>query len=340
MGSNSVTERSRRVFLSPLGDDYLSVIRQGLEWIGLGSRFRQGNTVFIKPNLTFPVFRKGVMTNPACIEAIVVAFKDYTDRIIIGEADSGGYNRFSIDSVLEKTGIKDLEKRYGIRVVNLSHLPYRNIEFNYKRHALQVPFSTLLLDETDLFVTVPVPKVHMNSGVSIAVKNQWGCIPEPSVRLKLHPFLPKILYEINKRLQPSLVVVDGKYGLNRCGPMEGDPVELDWLMVADDPYVADIACCDLMQIDPRKISYLRHREREEVPFGLGGITCNQDWKPFVREKFYLKRKWTDYPGFLAFHSRFLAYIAYHSPLSMLLHKLLYMFRKPLYDYRVPEKTKE
>lgn len=335
-----MSQRSPRVFLHSLGDDYLSVIRQGFEWIGLGGRLKQGNTVFIKPNLTFPIFRKGVMTNPVCIEAIVAALKDYTDRIIVGEADSGGYNRFSIDSVLEKTGIKDLETKYGIRVVNLSHLSSRNIQFRHKRRWVQVPFSTLLLDETDLFVTVPVPKVHMNSGVSMAVKNQWGCIPEPSVRLKLHPFLEKVLYEIDKRLPPSLVVIDGKYGLNHCGPMEGHPVELGWLMVADDPYVADTACCQLMEIDPRKISYLRHREREEGPFGVDGITFNNDWKPFVREKFYLTRKWTDYPGVLAFHSRFLAYIAYHSPLSTLLHKLLYMFRKPLYDYRVPENTKE
>ena len=85
--------------------------------------------MFIKPNLTFPVFRKGVMTNPECVEALVVALKDYTDHIIIGEADSGGYNRFSIDDVQQKIGLKDLEKKYGIRVVNLSRLPRRDIQF-------------------------------------------------------------------------------------------------------------------------------------------------------------------------------------------------------------------
>jgi hypothetical protein len=121
--------------------------------------------------------------------------------------------------------------------------------------------------------------------------------------------------------------------------MEGDPVELDWLMVADELYAADTACCRLMQVDPRNILYLRHREREEAFHEHEEITYNQDWKPFVREKFYLARKWTDYPGLIAFHSRFWAYVAYHSPLSSLLHKLLYMFRKPLYDYKVPENTK-
>src|SRR5260370_19859939 len=196
---------------------------------------------------------------------MVRVLKDYTDRIIVGGADSGGYSRFDINAVLEKTGIRALEKKYGIRVVNLSHLPRRDIEFDYKRREYKVPFPVLLLDEIDLFITTPVTKIHMNSGVSMSIKNQWGCIPEPSIRLKLHPILEKVLYEINKRLHPALSVIDGRYGLNRSGPMQGDAVQLNWLMVADDLYAADYACCHLMQIDPREIYYLRYVEREQAP---------------------------------------------------------------------------
>jgi hypothetical protein len=49
-----------------------------------------------------------------------------------------------------------------------------------------------------------------------------------------------------------------------------------------------------------------------------------------REAFYLKRKWTDLPGLLAFKSPLLAYF---SPLSKLLHTILYLFREQLYDYK-------
>jgi uncharacterized protein (DUF362 family) len=326
-----------RIFLQHLGD-YETVLREGFSWIDLRSRLKPGGTVFIKPNLTFPVFRQGVMTNPACVEAIVRVLKDYTDRIIIGESDSGGYNRFDINAVLEKTGIRDLEKKYGIRVVNLSHLPRRDLEFSYKGKQYRVPFPVLLLDEIDLFVTAPVPKIHMNTGVSMSIKNQWGTIPEPSIRLKLHPVLEKVLYEINRHLHPAISVIDGKYGLNRSGPMEGDAVELNWLMVADDLYAADYACCHLMQIDPRSIYYLRYLEREQAVPKMEEIQFSQDYRQFIKTKFYLKRLWTDYPGLLAFRSFSLAYLAYYSPLSNLLHKLLYLFRKPFYDYETPEQT--
>jgi uncharacterized protein (DUF362 family) len=273
------------------------------------------------------------MTNPDCVEATVVALKDYTNRIIVGEADSGGYNPFSIDEVFTKTGIKQLEKKYGIQVLNLSYLPYRCIKFPYKKRFLSVPLPVLLLDETDIVLTIPVPKVHMNTQVSVAIKNQWGCIPQPAMRLKLHPFFEKVVYEVNKHLRASLVIVDGKYGLNRSGPMRGDVVDLNWLMVADNLYAADVACCRLMQIDPLRVYYLRylHRQEKVLP-RLSDIDFNQGWQRFLKEKFYLHREWTDYPGLWAFRSPALAYLAYYSPVAGLLHKILYLFREPFYDY--------
>lgn len=336
----TVSSAAPRIFLQHLGSDYDSVLREGFGWINLKSKLKPGGTVFIKPNLTFPVFRQGVMTNPACVESMVRVLKDYTDRIIVGEADSGGYNRFDINSVMEKTGIKALEKKYGIQVVNLSHLPRRDLQFGYKGSEYKVPFPVLLLDEIDLFITSPVPKIHMYTGVSMSIKNQWGCIPEPSIRLKLHPILEKVLYEINRHLPPALSVIDGRYGLTRSGPMEGDAVELNWLMMADDLYAADYACCRLMQIDPHSIYYLQHLVKEGITLDVDKMQFSQGYSQFVKTKFYLKRLWTDYPGLFAFRSFGLAYVAYYSPLSDLLHKLLYLFRKPFYDYDTPEQTEK
>jgi uncharacterized protein (DUF362 family) len=327
-----------KIFLNNLDQGYETVIRQGFEWHQMGSRLKRGDSVFIKPNLTFPIYRRGVMTNPECIEAIVRVLKDYTDRISVVEADSGGYNKFDISLVMEKTGIKALEQKYGIQVVNLSRLPKSTLEFQYKGRDIKVPFPTVLMEESDLFITVPVPKIHMNTGVSMSIKNQWGCIPEPSARLDLHPFLEKVLYEINKRLRPAMSIIDGKYGLNRSGPMEGDAVELNWLLMADDLYAADFACCHLMQIDPLDIYYLRHLEKEESLPNLNDVVFSQDYRSFVKEKFYLRRLWTDYPGLMAFRSPFLAYMGYKSPLAGFFHWLLYLFRKPFYNYEAPDST--
>ncbi len=333
---------SHRIHIQRLGDGYLDAVRAGFESLGLGRRVRPGDPVFIKPNLTFPVYRRGVMTSPACIEALVVALKDYTDRIIVGEADSGGYNRFSMDAVLEKTGITALQRTHGIRVVNLSRLPSREIVCLRRGREIRFPFPALILDEASLMVSAAVPKIHMNTLVSMTVKNLWGCIPEPPVRLRLHPSLESVLYGIVRQLPPTIGVIDGRFGLNRSGPLRGDPVALGWLAMADDLYAADVAGCHLIGIDPRRVYYLRDVQSRDYRMpGLADLEFSRDWLPFRADPpFHLRRAWTDYPGAMAFRSPLLAYIAYRSPLARALHRLLYVFREPFYDYDDPGQTAE
>ncbi len=319
-----------RVYIHDLGQDYLSVLQEGFDWVRLSATLKHGDRVALKPNLTFPVFRPGVMTNPEALEAVVLHLKEFTDRITICEADSGGYNRFSMDEVFARTGISEFAKRHGVRVVNMSYAPSRPIHFRSRFREFSVPLPTLLLDETDLFITLPVPKVHSNAMVSLALKNQWGVIQEPALRLKLHPHFREVIYHVNKALPRSLAVVDGKYGLNRNGPLRGDPVELNWLVVSDNLFVNDAVVSEIMGFDWRAIPHLRYALRKEGIHSLAGIEFNADYRAFEKEKFYLAREWTDYPGVLTFHSRVLAYIGYESVLARPLHWLLYRFREPFY----------
>ena len=52
----------------------------------------------------------------------------------------------------------------------------------------------------------------------------------------------------------------------------------------------------------------------------------------MKEKFFLKRAWTDLPGLACFNNAFLAWLGYHSPLAGFAHWLLYLFREPFYAY--------
>jgi uncharacterized protein (DUF362 family) len=320
-----------KIFIGSIKNNYLEQIQRGLSFIKMGSKIKPGDTVFIKPNLTFPHYREGVMTSPECIEQLVVALKDYTSNIIIGESDGGGYNRFPMNEVFDKTGISAIAKKHDVKLVNLSKLASHNIHFKYKRREFAVPLPQLLLDEVQLFISVPVPKVHSNTGVSMSIKNQWGCIQEPTLRLKLHPYFSKVIKEINEALHVGVSVVDGRYGLNRNGPMRGDVEKLDWLLIANDILAADIVCCTLMGIDPLSVKHLRFYNNNEPLPPQGKFHFSQDYHRFVGPKFYLKRELWDYPGFFAFRSSSLAWLAYHSPFSRILHKILYLFREKFYD---------
>jgi hypothetical protein len=114
--------------------------------------------------------------------------------------------------------------------------------------------------------------------------------------------------------------------------MRGDPVPLNWLLVSDDLVAADRLCCRLMQVDESRVGYLRHFRREGWWTPETDIAVNCDWKPFVKERFYLKREWTDLPGLVCFNHPFLAWLGYRSPLAGFAHWLLYLFREPFYQY--------
>ncbi len=324
-----------RAFLEHLGSDsdYLPLMRQGLVYIRFGDLITKDSKVFIKPNLTFPHFRPGVMTNPQAIEAAVLAVKEYTPHIILGDADSGGYNRFSMDEVYRKTGIINLAEKHNVEIVNLSQGERKTIGFCYRRRDFRLDLPRLLTDEIDALITMPVPKVHANTGVSLSFKNQWGCIPEPTDRLKLHPFLQHVLLEVNRAIKARIAIVDGKYGLNVNGPMKGEPVDLNWVLLTDDIGTAAAVVTDLMQIRLERVRHLRYLKQQGCIPELSEIELNRSLAEFQKVKFRLKREWTDYPGYLAFNSPFLAYLAYFSPLADLLHRILYLFREPFYDYR-------
>jgi uncharacterized protein (DUF362 family) len=322
-----------RAFLEKIDHDYIGAIQQGLQWIEFGAMVSRSSRVFIKPNLTFPIYRPGVMTNPQAIEAAILAIREYTPNISIGDADSGGYNRFSMDEVYKETGIWQFAEKYGVRLVNLSRVDRRTISFQYSGRSFSLELPRLLTDEIDLLISMPVPKMHANTVVSLAFKNQWGCIPEPRDRLRLHPFFKHVVLEVNKAVKAKVVIMDGRYGLNKNGPMRGHPVELNWILVTNDLGAADRLACELMQIPLERIPYLKYAQELGLIPEKNEIIINQDIKPFRREKFFLRREWTDYPGFLAFHNPFLAYLAYFSPLAEVLHRILYLVREPFYNYQ-------
>ena len=319
-----------RVFLDRLGESYDNTMRAGLSEIGKLQAIKSSDRIFIKPNLTYPTFRKGVMTNPAAVEALIRILSDYTSHIVIGESDSGGYNPFSMHEVFRETGLDEIARRYGVRLVNLTTEVSRPIRVQRFGRGFDVPLPVVVLDETDHFFTMPVPKIHMNTKVSMSIKNQWGIIQEPAQRLKLHPYFTPTIHAINRALPNAVSVIDGRYGLTRSGPMRGDVLELNWLLVADNLFAADFVCCHLMGIAPRSVPHIRTISRHEGISSMSQFTIRSDWRTFIRPEFYLQRAWTDYPGLMAFKSRALAYIAYESPVAAALHKALYLFREPFY----------
>jgi uncharacterized protein (DUF362 family) len=238
-----------------------------------------------------------------------------------------------MDEVYARTGIAEFAAKHGVTLVNLSKIERRPISLHVGSREMKVDLPRLLTDEIDMLITMPVPKVHLNTGVSLTFKNQWGCIPEPSDRLRLHPQFSQTIIAVNEAVKAGFAIIDGTFGLNRSGPLRGDAVSLDWISVTNSIGAGARLACELMQIPLRSIKHLALAERSGLVPKMSEIDFNVDPTEFVGPKFFLKRRWTDLPGAAAFSNGALAHIAYFSPLAGPLHRLLYVFREPFYDYK-------
>ena len=158
--------------------------------------------------------------------------------------------------------------------MNLTEYPREWAETEIFGRQIKLEMSRLLLHETDVFITMPVPKVHVMTRVSLGFKNQWGCLPDVKRLRNHHDFSYKVL-AINKLLNPQMVIFDGTYFLNRTGPMEGDPVKMNLLIASDDAGAGSLACCELMQINPKSIAHLRLAIKEGMmPDSLEQVDLN------------------------------------------------------------------
>jgi len=161
--------------------------------------------------------------------------------------------------------------------------------------------------------------------ITLSFKNQWGCLPD-TMRLKNHYVFDEIISQICEKLKFQFAFLDGKYGLDTNGPMNGDPVLVDWYAASNSLGAMDMVISEMMGIDWNKVGHLKNAEqnglmpkREEIriignPAGL-------------KRKFTLSRNFWNYPALAAFNSSSLTNLFYFSMWAKLLHDIMYSVRK-------------
>lgn len=295
--------------------------------LSIADDFNKANAVLIKPNLTYPVYKKGVTTSIEFIDSLVAALREINSKttIYIGEGD-GGYDSFSIADALNNMRYFELEKKYSnVRIINLSKSPSQKVEINSSKGKCFINLPRIFFDEIDFSISCPVPKVHCMTGVSLSYKNQWGCIPD-TMRLKDHYILNHIVSKISDVLKFRYAFLDGRYGLNINGPMVGEPVEVNWFVASNSLGAFDAIVAEMMGLDWQSIKHLKMAGEYGFIPRKEDIDIIGDIKSLER-KFILKRDFWNYPALVAFNSRTLTHLAYFSRLAKPLHDVMYFFRK-------------
>jgi uncharacterized protein (DUF362 family) len=289
---------------------------------GILERIGPNTRVALKPNLTYPHHKPGVTTSPEVIRTAVKVIWDYSKHITAVESD-GGYGAWTAKEAFEGHGLLDVAKEFGIQVVNLCDGEREYINVQPCRRSYYVPLPKLLMHEIDVFITMPVPKIHAMTVVSLGYKNQWGCIPD-TMRLRRHFIFNDAIVAINRALRPA-VLGDGTVFLDRHGPMDGEAIRMGSIIAASDVGAFDRYVSELMGMDWRRIPHLcRAAAQGDMPRSLNEISFNISPTEARTHTFSLARSPRDWLALFGFRSRFMTWFGYECWFGrVILHAILY-----------------
>lgn len=318
------TDVKYRAYVTKIGGGYRAAIMAGLEFVNWDDYVNKDSRVFVKPNFTFPYYKEGITTSPELLKNLLELLKDRAGSVILGESD-GGNHSFTADEAFEGHDMPRICREAGAELVNLSKQPWETVEGEIQGEKVYVKLPRLLMEGIDCFISVPVLKVHTMTGVTLSMKNLWGCHPD-TMRCLEHQNLSHKLALITGTLRPRLVIIDGTYGLDGHGPMFGEAKKLDLLVVVDNPVAADSLGANLMGIPLKQAGHILVAERAGLgTTDLNQVLINEGWEQY-KMQFSVKKTPMDMLSRLLFNSDALARLVMSSPLTPLIYKIAAVLR--------------
>ena len=254
-------------------------VRKALQMCGALDRIKElspSDKVLLKPNLVmwdevlaFPKY--GVLTTSVVMEEVVAVLAEHGYKnITIGEASAENKSRgTSTELAFEGLGYRQLQKRYGVRLLDFNGGPFTEVDFG--EFSLDVATEAL---EADLLINLPVLKTHNATKVSLGFKNLKGCL---NIKSKRHCHnvnrpLDNFVSYLGEKLPPNVTLVDGIYTLERGPSVTGTAHRHDVLIASMDMFSADVVGSMVMGFNPAELGYLSEfAQRHGLPLDGSNI---------------------------------------------------------------------
>ncbi len=223
-----------------------------------------GKRVLLKPNAgRIAPPNSGIVTDAQAVAAAIDAFVAAGAEVAVGESPIAGVKT---PEAFQAMGLDVVAQDRNCPLIDLDARRYVTVPIpdGQAIHSLKVCPEVL---EYDIVVSMPVMKMHMHTGVTLAVKNMKGCLWRRS-KVDLH-MLPPVeecpeekpidvaIADLAGVLRPHLSIIDGTVGMEGLGPSAGEPKALDVVVASADPFAADAVSCALMGIDAVCVPHLR-----------------------------------------------------------------------------------
>lgn len=254
----------------------------------------RGKRVLLKPNVgRVAPPGAGITTHPQVVAAAIDAFREAGADVAVGESPILGVK---VEEAFEAAGITSIARERDCPTIDMDVRRFVDVSVpdGAAIDSLKVCREAC---EYDVVVSIPVMKMHMHTGVTLAVKNMKGCLWRRQ-KVKLHMLQPVegdddkpidiAIADLSSVLRPHLSIIDGTVGMEGLGPGAGEAKPLDVVVVGADAFAADAVACRLMGVEAEDIPHLRiGADRGYGTIDLDAISVTpvnwRDWiSPFAR----------------------------------------------------------
>ncbi len=190
------------------------------------------DALFIKPNVpdAGPA-GQGLYTDPAVVDAFLKLFP--ARSVVIGESCIVGGDA---SVALQKNGFAPIAERHDAELVNLDGVERFEVEWPYGR--LRLPIYL----RTHEYINVAKMKTHIQTGITVGMKNQKGLLTSADKRRFHRLDLNRCIRALSEVAKPALTIVDAIVALEGNGPWRyGKPVEMNLLVAGTDTIEVDNA---------------------------------------------------------------------------------------------------
>ncbi len=258
-----------RVGLVHSEGDLLADVRRLIALCAPDLRVPRGGSVFVKPNL----HGGHGFVSPRVIEAVCRwAYEQGAGRVRVGDGPYWAQSAPDTARYFERVGLYEAAAASGAEPVNLHCLPYRILRPGSSALPEEIGITSLLF-ESDMVVNLPLLKTHLQTLVTLGIKNLKGCI-RPEDKRRFHEIeLNAAIAELCRLVAPrvAITVLDATTAVEGMGPAAGTELQMDLLAASTDVVAVDSVGCFLAGIDPREVRIIRHCAR----LGLGRMDVDR-----------------------------------------------------------------
>jgi len=229
-----IEDTIRKGFLALGGDEYIRTI------------IKKNSKVLLKPNMIIGDKRASpAITHYIFFEAVIRVIRDYSENISYG--DSPGFGE--VFKSAQTLGLQEVADKYDVKLENFNK---EYLTISYKDGILCKSFDVAKAAyECDVLITLPKIKTHSFMLFTGAVKNQFGCIPgvkktQFHARMQNAENFAKMLLDLNGLLKTSFSIMDGIIAMEGNGPKNGDPYNLNCILMGDDIVAIDSVATKLI----------------------------------------------------------------------------------------------